>query len=350
MQWINYALEIERYGYPVHLARELVKLFERHNGDPVRRRYCDTHVSYKTRYRRFVNLCASLKELREIGYPIQSVHNLKEKHIQALVRHWEARGRGVGTVENKLTYLRTLCRWIGKGNMIAGGATYSAHPEGFKRTGVATKDKSWEGNGIDPLELIERVGSYDKIVGTQLEIQFLYGMRREEACLLRPQVALRQALDTGKILVTHGTKGGRPREIFIDTVVQIEVLGRASDLVVSPAGTMIPPQRSLESWLNHYEYICGRKARLNKRERDATAHGARHSFCQRKFSQITGKPAPIKGGEDYEPELLELALREVVEMAGHSRPEKAQAYLGAVLRGRKRERGGGGSRNGGESS
>jgi len=71
----------------------------------------------------------------------------------------------------------------------------------------------------------------------------------------------------------------------------------------------------------------------------STAHGARRSFCQRKFSEITGKPAPIQGGGDYDPELLEQALRAVVEAAGHSRVEKSQAYLGAVRAVRRQPRG-----------
>lgn len=336
MHWINYLAEIERYGFPDQLARELVKLFETRNGQPARKRHTDTLVAHNTRYRRFVNLCASLRDLAEIGYPIQSIYNLKERHIEALVRCWQSKRQGVGTVENKLSYLRTLCRWIGKPNMVRGGATYSEHPEAFRRPAAATRDKSWEGNGIDPLEVIERVRSYDEVVGMQLELMFLYGMRRKEACLLRPRVALRQALTTGKILVEHGTKGGRPREVYVDTIVQIEVLGRASELVQSPAGTMIPPSRTLDSWLNRFEHVCGRRARLTKKERNTTAHGARHSYCQRKFSEITGKPAPIQGGGDYDPELLEQALRTVVEAAGHSRVAKSQAYLGAVLTRRKR--------------
>lgn len=94
------------------------------------------------------------------------------------------------------------------------------------------------------------------------------------------------------------------------------------------------------SWLNRFEHVCGRKARLTKKERNTTAHGARHSYCQRKFSEIAGKPAPIQGGGDYTPELLEQALRAVVEAAGHSRIAKSQAYLGAVRAARRQPRAG----------
>lgn len=345
MRWINYLAEIERYGFPGQLARELVRLCETKNGQPARTRYSDAHVAHKTRYRRFVNICAALRDLRNIGYALQSVFNLKESHIGALVRYWESNGESVGNIENKVSYLRTLGKWIGKPNLVKRTSTYSANPEAFKRPGVATRDKSWEGNGIDPLEVIERARSHDKIVGMQLELMFLYGIRREEACLLRPRVALNQALTTGKVLIEHGTKGGRPRELVVETVVQIAVLNRAAELAESPNGTMIPPDRSLVSWENHFEYVC-RKVGLTKRERNTTAHGARHSFCQRKFSQVTDKPAPIKGGRDYDPQRLEQALREVVEAAGHSRPEKSKAYLGAIPA--RRKRGGSGGAGGGE--
>ncbi len=43
-----------------------------------------------------------------------------------------------------------------------------------------------------------------------------------------------------------------------------------------------------------------------------------------------GAPLPIKGGAGYDPARLELALRDIVERAGHSDKYKAGAYLGAL--------------------
>ncbi|MDA8109672.1 MAG: integrase domain-containing protein [Betaproteobacteria bacterium] len=331
MQILDYRREIERYGFPARLERELAGLFQKLNGQPGKRRRTDALVSHKTRYRRFVNVCATLRDLAQVGYQIESIYNLKEKHVAALVVRWESEGQTVGTIENKLSYLRTLCKWVGKPGMIGAGATYSAKSGSFKRPGAAQVDKSWEGNGIDPVELLERVARHDEVVSLQLELQWAFGIRMEEACLLRPVTALRQALGTGKVLIEHGTKGGRPRSVTVDQVWPLEVLTRAAQPAVSRTGTMIPREYTLDRWKDHYYYVVRRKCGLTKKDLGSTGHGARHSYLQRKFEAITGKPAPVKGGSNYDPELLEWAMREVVERAGHSRPAKGQAYLGQIL-------------------
>lgn len=332
----NYPRAIERYGFPVHMRGELVQLFERNNAVPSRRRWSDALLSTKTEYRRFVNLCATLRELAGIGYPIESIHNLKEKHVQALMRHWESSGAGIGTIENKMSYLRTLCKWLGKPGMVKGTATYCADPKGFRRPAAAQWDKSWEAAGIDPLELLERAGRHDRIVALQLELQWAFGLRMLEACLLRPALILEKALESGEVHIHHGTKGGRPRGLYLESVVQRDVLERAARHAVSRTGTMIPREYTLEQWRNHYYYVVRRKCALTKEDAGVTSHGARHSYLQRKFEQITGKPAPVKGGHGYDPERLELAMSEVAELAGHGRVEKSQAYLGAVLAARRR--------------
>ncbi len=61
-----------------------------------------------------------------------------------------------------------------------------------------------------------------------------------------------------------------------------------------------------------------------------TSHRLRHQYLQRHFEVLVGAPLPIKGGAGYDPARLELALRDIVERAGHSDKYKAGAYLGAL--------------------
>lgn len=327
---LDYRDELARYGLPGRLRAELEDLFRRHNHESAKKRFTQKPVSYKTAYRRFVNLCACFRDLHEIGYRLQSVYNLREEHVRALVRAWEAKGDAVGTIDNKLSYLRTLAAWAGKRGMVKESRAYASDPEAFRRTSYAKEDKSWEAKGVDPLEVIERVSRLDRVVAMQLELQWALGLRVEESFLLRPVQALRQALERERVRVEHGTKGGRPREVSLDEVVQVEVLSRAADLAVSASGTMIPRKYTLEGWRNRYYYVVRRSGISREEGLKVTSHGLRHQYLQRMFERITGRPAPVKGGGGYDPGLLDLAMREVVERAGHSDPYKAGAYLGRL--------------------
>lgn len=146
--------------------------------------------------------------------------------------------------------------------------------------------------------------------------------------MLRPAQALGQALERERVRVEHGTKGGRRREVSLDEVVQIEVLARAANLAVSASGTMIPRRYTLEQWRNRYYYVVRRCGISREGVLKVTSHGLRHQYLQRMFEKIIGRPAPVKGGGGYDPGLLDLAMREVVERAGHSDKYKAGAYLG----------------------
>ena len=331
---INYALEIRRYEIEPSLRAELAKLFERHNLEPVRKRWSDTHVARKTAYRRFVNTCAAFQRLARIGYRLQHLRNLAEKHIGALVRDMESAGRGAGTIENVLSYMRWVAKHIGKPGLVKPGKTYAANPESLRRSGLAQTDKSWEGHGIDALKVIEEVRALDKIVAAQVEIACAMGLRAEEAMLKRPWLALEDALTRGAVRVEYGTKGGRPRDVVMHDVVQIEVLSRAVMLARTPEATLIPPNRTFDQWKNHFYYVC-RKCGIKKDTNDGglgvTMHGMRHGFVQRLFEHLTGLPAPIKcvDGVEYDHGQYCAAMIAVVAAAGHSDRYKAGAYLGS---------------------
>jgi len=328
----NYAQEIRRYNFPKELQAELVALFIAHNDKPVRKRYADTPVGYKTMYRRFVDICATFRTLKEIGYPIQFLANFKVKHVQALFTHWEKQGDSIGTIENKLSYLRMFLRWIGKHNMIGPGKTFSADPDNYRRTTVAQTDKTWTGNGIDILAKIEEIRRCDPVVALQMELQMAFGLRAEESMLLRPKQALIEATNKLELQIVHGTKGGRLRQIQLDDIVQLDVLTRAASAVPEKYTTLIPAKYTLEQWRAHYYYVC-RKFNIKKSTEQGglgvTCHGLRHEYLNRLFERITGKPSPIQGGADYDEDLYQIARKMVAERAGHCAPEKSGAYLGS---------------------
>ena len=58
-----------------------------------------------------------------------------------------------------------------------------------------------------------------------------------------------------------------------------------------------------------------------------TSHGLRHEYINRLFARITGKPSPIKGGQDYDPQSYKLAI--CMARAGHGDIYKLGAYAGS---------------------
>lgn len=70
------------------------------------------------------------------------------------------------------------------------------------------------------------------------------------------------------------------------------------------------------------------------------AHGLRHEEANAIYKSIVGVDAPVYGGDtaSVDPADERLARQIVAEHLGHSRPQIAGAYLGPLLRSRKRGR------------
>ena len=55
-----------------------------------------------------------LVELPDLGFEPTRLERLKHKHFKALVQSWEHKGRKAGTMQNKLSMLRTVCKTLRK--------------------------------------------------------------------------------------------------------------------------------------------------------------------------------------------------------------------------------------------
>ncbi|HCA27204.1 MAG TPA: Fis family transcriptional regulator [Betaproteobacteria bacterium] len=334
---IDYYVEMDRYGFPPRLRRELEILFKQHNHKASNNRRTGKPVSDKTQYRRFVNLCATLNDLKDIGYRKESVYTLKEKHVYALVSYWQEKEDGIGTIDNKLSYLRTLSLWMGKPGLVGGSRKYFTLVS-YQRKPIAEKDKTWSGNCVDILAVLKKVRVIDPVVAMQLELQLAFGMRVEESMCYQPIRGVIEALDRAAINVSKGTKGGRGREVGLEDVVQIDVLERAANLAVDHNRSMIPGEYSLERWRNRYYYVMRVVGIKRDGKLQVTSHGLRHEYLNGVFARIVGKPSPVKGGGGYDAGLARMAMRIVVERAGHWSRHKSQAYLGGVLQKLQKER------------
>ena len=280
-------------------------------------------LSIKTQEFRARAICKAFEELRKNGHPLQYPQSLKTKHVQFLVDLWVRQGQTGGTIENKLTYLRALAQWMGKFNMIGTLSDYTdREAHGLVRSYVALADKSWEGNGVDAVALIEQVGSTDANVAVQLKLQAAFGLRVEESFLLRPQDAVRSQ---DFLNVTHGTKGGRAR--FVPLEFKYAVLEEAARLINPYTGTTMRHGLTKKQWRNLY-YRVLKNHGITDKGLGVTSHGLRHQYLQQMYERITSVPAPVKGSDERaDRDTHRAAMQRVVEAAGHSRASKANAYL-----------------------
>jgi integrase len=321
---LNVRAIVNGYGFGPEFRDAMLKLFD----ENVSRVHSTTRVSnralsIKTQEYRAAKLCKAFKELRDGGFALQTPWSLKHKHVQYLVDTWIAGGQSGGTIENKLTYLRALAQWLGKTNLIGSLDEYSDRDAlGLKRSYVATEDKSWAAHGVDAVAKIGEIAQTCPHTAVQLKLQAAFGLRIEESFMLRPAEAAR---NPRLLAVTRGTKGGRPREVPIET--KIGILEEAARLSNGMTGSTVPADRTLRQWRDWYYYVL-EKHGITRRGMGITSHGLRHEYLQTLYKDTAGVPAPIKRAEARpDPQLHEEAMRRVVEAAGHSRLSKSGAYL-----------------------
>jgi integrase len=293
-------------------------------------------VSHKTRDDRAMGLFLCFRTLREkLGYSIDNPANLKPKHVEALVRHWEARGLSAATIQTRLSFLRAFADWIGKPGMITASVNYVANPDSVKRTYAADRDKGWEANGIDMRSKILEIAISEPYVGMQLKVASTFGLRRKEAVMFDADQA-----DHGTyLLVSQGTKGGLKRSVEIDTPEKRAVIEEAKAFAMSHGGSkssrLGDPAKTLKQNLAKYSNVMSKHG-ITLRQAGTTAHGLRHQFaCDRLAEQ--GVIAPVRGGQpdQMSHEDRTVAYKKVSEELGHSRESVIAAYAGRFIRNRR---------------
>lgn len=291
-------------------------------------------ISNRTLATREATLFLCMRQLHELGFDIQSINSIKGKHIEALVERWMAEGIAAGTIQNRLTTLRTLCSWLGKSGIVQRTEKYGEghHPDRLKRAVVATEDKSWSAKGISPEAMIRAANEIDRHVGLQMKVIHAFGLRREEAVQFKPH-----KVDEGDVLrIRDGTKGGRERMVPVENDYQRQVLQEAKGSVSKWDSHIGAPGKTLKQNLDRFSYVM-KKLGLTKKGLGATAHGLRHQRLNDIFEEIAGVPSPVRqmtaGGEGGvtkgDPYLWKRAQQKVSHVAGHARLSISTAYTGS---------------------
>ena len=284
------------------------------------------YVSFGTRQARRERLMNTFRELYRLGYKLRAPSSLKQKHVTALVRHWEDKGLAAATIQNRLSDLRTLCGWIGKAGMIQPAQTYARDPASVKVKTSAERSKAWTDNGVDIAEKLKEIEARDAHVAMQVRMCLAFGLRCREAIMLAPVSA-----DLGFVLkVRDGTKGGRERVVPVDTQLKRLMLDLAKAFVEQQPMRRLGERRgmSLKQAIKRYQnvlYSCG----IRRGDLGVTGHGLRHEYLQDAYERYAGEKSPLRGGARPPDEAALRARVLVAQEAGHSRPAITTAYTGS---------------------
>ena len=310
----------------LHKLQKILAAFNRVDAKGVKR------VSHATARSRTEVLIQGFRDLFGLGFKLRNPNNFSPRHMQALVREWEAKGLATSTLQWRFSVFNTFCRWIGKAGMLGNLTDHLVDPTRAKRSYVIKEKKTWTMKGIDVATKILEVAQDDSYVALQLLVMWTFGLRAQEAWLLKPLLA-----DQGAYLaVCWGTKGGRDRTVTIRNAAErlvLELLKRHAD---SATGSLIPARFSLRAWKSHFYRVC-REHGVSRRD-GIVPHGLRHELANELYERLCKELA-----EKYEHSIPEadadkvqadnqdsqdLARRVVTETLGHSRPAITNCYLG----------------------
>ena len=227
--------------------------------------------SYSTQAARAATLRLSSKHLRELGYRNLRSETFGQRHLRALVAHWQGCGISDGVLKNRMSHLRWALEKAGR----AGVARITNDELGIaRRTYVAKESKARD----LPTANLERIT--DQHVRHSLRLQAAFGLRREEAIKFIAAIA-----DKGDRIELRAswTKGGKARSIPVRTLLQRMVLDEVSAFAGN--ASLIPAHLSYREHMRRYEDQI-RAAGLTR------MHGLRHHYAQQRYLDLTGKQAP----------------------------------------------------------
>lgn len=306
-----------------NVKEEILRVLEKNRDKSAHR---DKRVGYVTQERRQKVILGFFSDLFQLGYKIKTIDSLKQKHLHAVFNMLEEKRQAPATIQQKISVMRTFCDWIGKPGMVIASCAYVKNESSVRRSMVVREDRSWEGHGIDVPDTLTKISQKDANVGMWLELCLAFGLRVQEAVMLRPNVA--HEVDT--IWLREGTKGDRPRVIPMEEQVQADVLERAKAMADKKTGKLGRRGKSVEQNIQRMYYVM-RIFKLTLAEQGVSAHGLRHQYMHYAFKKLTGEEPPVRGGDlrKIEKMRFRIASQRLAERAGHTRVTIGASYYGS---------------------
>lgn len=271
--------------------------------------------SFATQGNRRDMLALFAHQLIELGYKDLRARDWKGRHIHALFKRWKKEGIADSTIRNRLAVLRWLCEKLDRPHIMPRtNAPYKLEP----RHSVAQESKAQ----ILPEDTLGQIP--DQYLQFSIQLQSLFGMRREEVLKVRLWEA-----DQGDKLVLQPswTKGRVGRSIPIRTPAQRALLDQIKAWLPSKASALIPPHRNYIQQRHRYD-------RLIKQAGLHNLHGLRHNYSQKRFEEETGFASPVAGGPhskeltQKQREVNREARLKISRELGHNRSSISSTYIG----------------------
>jgi len=267
---------------------------------------------YGTRKDRESMLILIAKELKQLGFKHMRAGGIKPKHVDALVDNWNEKGLKPGTVKNRMAAIRWWAEKVGKPEVVPSN----------RKCGIPNREYVPNKSKAEDLMPVHLSKISCQNVSYSLRLQYEFGLRREEAIKFMVSVG-----DRGSHIYLKGSwcKGGREREVPITNMAQRKLLDELhqfchkSSLV--PAGKNYIQQRNVFDAERINSGLSG-------------SHTLRHSYAQRRYTELTGFKAPVCGGKKWknmspEERCSVFTARTMLRRElGHGRESIVSIYLG----------------------
>jgi len=273
------------------------------------------------------------RRLHKLGYYLEDIDGLREKHIEVVIRDWYAQGLSNKTLQNQFSRLKIFCGWLGRPGIVkSNGMGVSQYlpeirPEALKVKTYTETSKSWSGNGVNIVEVIQRATQEDRRLGAMLTLGVAFGLRKKEMLRIKPWRA-----DKGTHLEIDGSvaKNGKYRAIPL----QLNDYGKfqrwALDLAKSlckKTETLGWPDLSFKQAENRY-YHHLRRLGITKVDSQVTGHGLRAEFAENMALWRGLVPPSLGGTANQLPSAQLMAIKtEVSNFLGHDDTHTIHAYF-----------------------
>lgn len=225
---------------------------------------------------------------------LQSIKHMKTKHVERFFETMKAEGRA-STMAKYATAMRTIASAIGKENIV---------PRTNADLGISRADRYQPKQG--DLEAMQGVRqalyAKNEWQGLAYDMQRAFGLREKES-LLSHRVVVREGRE---YLQVEGAKGGRHREVEIETQAQRDILRAVHEHIRADNGkSLIPAGLTLKQALK-------KQANDNHRCGGTKANNANNHLWRHEKAQNLGR----EGKSD----------KDIAEYLGHGREGVTKHY------------------------
>lgn len=301
------------------LLRNTREILKRHNK---RHALKNKTVGMLTQVQRYKIIHQIMNQLHDAGFRLIHPSSIDSKHAEYVIRLWEEEQLSASTLTNRYTVLKTFMSWMGVDNRLSPLKEYLIDPQRAVRINATTVDKTWNLDDLGSVLIALKKGH--PLQYLYLSLMQSFGLRQQEAMMLNPYEEKNAHLQ-----IIYGSKGGRRREVPIETDKQAELITVAQkvSVILDNKGRIMPKDLSIKAAQARF-YRAMKKYGIT-RKNCMTAHGLRHEYANLLYMSVSDDLSPIKGGRyDKKNEKHKKAKQIVSKNLGHARIQITDAYIG----------------------